>query len=194
MGIREYLDTLGEDERFDIEHSFVKVVDCQEDEDLRPLFPGMAGAGCKITSKADPQFNCVAYIVGDKKNWWWPSPIGTTNVWPEGLPREETVEAIAALFKLLGYEKCAGEQLEQGFEKVAIYARDDFPTHVACQTSVGLWKSKLGRLPDIRHETLRELESPDANSLEWQASLDYGYNSAGFGKVALIMKKSTGEA
>ena len=51
-----------------------------------------------------------------------------------------------------GFVLCAGEELEPGVEKIAIFATPDgFPTHAARQRASGRWTSKLGELEDIEH-------------------------------------------
>ena len=56
------------------------------------------------------------------------------------------------------YEPCDDGALEDGFEKVAIYALSFTVTHMARQLASGRWTSKLGELEDIEHETPAELE------------------------------------
>lgn len=66
---------------------------------------------------------------------------------------------------------CAGEELETGFEKVALFAdADGFATHAARQLNNGRWTSKLGELEDIEH-ALRDLEGVE------------------YGTVVLVMKR-----
>lgn len=69
------------------------------------------------------------------------------------------MEAFVAAFGLLGYELCeAGDEaLAPRYEKVAIYAKDDRPTHAARQLQTGEWTSKCGSLEDITH-TLEGLQ------------------------------------
>ena len=57
------------------------------------------------------------------------------------------------LFRILGYEECGGYELESGYEKVALYARDGEWTHAARQLEGGRWTSKLGMYEDIEHPT-----------------------------------------
>ena len=58
------------------------------------------------------------------------------------------------LFRVLGFEKCSGYELESGFEKVALYTQDGEWTHAARQLESGRWTSKLGMFEDIAHTTL----------------------------------------
>lgn len=76
-----------------------------------------------------------------------------------------------ALFALFGYLPCAEEDVEEGFEKVALFADSSGnPKHAARQLTTGRWTSKLGRMEDIEHE-LRDLEG------------------AIYGSVVLILKR-----
>lgn len=53
---------------------------------------------------------------------------------------------------MFGYVPCVDSTLEDGYEKVAIFALPSgMPTHMARQLSSGSWTSKLGRLEDIEH-------------------------------------------
>jgi hypothetical protein len=67
--------------------------------------------------------------------------------------RLETVPAFLAVFATLGFAVCDDEELESGFEKVAMFVdADDVPTHAARQLPTGRWTSKLGEWEDIEHE------------------------------------------
>jgi hypothetical protein len=48
--------------------------------------------------------------------------------------------------------------LEEGFDKVAIFANKDRVTHMARQLRSGRWTSKLGPLEDVEHD-LHAVES-----------------------------------
>ena len=63
----------------------------------------------------------------------------------------ETVAAFQEAFGSLGFVVCENEDLEVGFEKIALFADDDVPQHAARQLSNGRWTSKLGELEDIEH-------------------------------------------
>ena len=63
------------------------------------------------------------------------------------------------MFAFLGYVPCRDESHENGFEKAALIADGNKPTHAARQEiDSGLWLSKLGELYDIAHNNLRDLE------------------------------------
>jgi len=94
--------------------------------------------------------------MGDDSKWWWPRKGG---YWPAGCPRQETIEAFAAMIRSFGYADCDTPDLEDRCEKIALYALGDTPTHAARQMSNGMWTSKIGQNVDIHH-TLLGLEGP----------------------------------
>ncbi len=139
---------------------------------LDDVFPGLATGGFRITSPANRDYNCVAWASGDTSSWWWPGPDLKHEFWPSNAPREPTLAAFQAAFASIGYIVCASEELEPGFEKIALFADDQgLPKHVARQRASGLWTSKLGKLEDIEHQ-LHDLEG------------------IVYGSVALVMKRA----
>ena len=54
-----------------------------------------------------------------------------SNYWPPGVPREETLEAFRQAFAALGNEVCDDDRLEEGYEKVALFAYLGAPKHTA---------------------------------------------------------------
>ena len=63
-----------------------------------------------------------------------------------------------AAFATVGCSPCQGDELEAGYEKVALFAdADGRPTHAARQLPNGNWTSKLGKAEDIQHR-LRDVE------------------------------------
>jgi hypothetical protein len=102
--------------------------------------PGLTENNCVCTSPYKRRYNCFAWAAGDDGNWWCPLAY-----WPEGVPREDTLEAFVAAFETRGYAECADSSLEDGYEKVALYAvREagvDVPTHAARQLVDGRWTS-----------------------------------------------------
>ena len=120
-------------------------------------FPNLNSYNYRETSSADSRYNCIAWAYGDNRMWFWPMK---GRYWPANIIREATVEAFMALFASIGYQRCSHCLFEPGHEKVAIYALDGIPTHVARQLKNGKWTSKLGANIDIEHDTLECLNSP----------------------------------
>ena len=72
------------------------------------------------------------------------------------------MDAFISAFETLGYIQCDYGDLEDGYEKIALYAIHEnniaIPTHAAKQMPDGKWTSKLGRLEDIVHITPQDVE------------------------------------
>jgi hypothetical protein len=75
------------------------------------------------------------------------------------MPGERTLAAFIQALATVGYAPCPDGSLEPGWEKVALYATDEGPTHAARQLPSGCWTSKLGPDDDIEH-ALEGLCSP----------------------------------
>lgn len=117
---------------------------------LEEVFPGLRGRPYQITSSKDHRYNCIAFAAGDDRNGWWPDAAGE-DTWPAAVVRAETVDAFRDAFATLGYLVCDNDQLEPGYEKVALFARAGVPKHAAKQLPNGRWISKLGPSEDIEH-------------------------------------------
>lgn len=127
-------------------------------ERLTGLFGNLSDAEYAVTSPEDVLYNCIAFAADDTSQKWWPN---APTYWPIA-EREESIPNFLAAFQTLGYEECASAELEDGVEKIALYAdADAIPTHMALQTESGKWKSKLGDFEDIEHATLDQLNGFD---------------------------------
>ena len=114
-------------------------------------FPRLASEGFNKTSEETWDYNCIAHAANDKSRWWW--PIGEANgkaaYWPKKSPKKVSLSAFAHAFKTLGYAKCRDGSLEDGYEKIAIYALNDVPQHAARQLPNGKWTHKMGPNIDL---------------------------------------------
>jgi hypothetical protein len=122
--------------------------------DLEENFPELQSTGYQITSDVNSNYNCIAWALGDTKRWWWPplSPFDSLSHWPPNVARTETVESFMRVFSLFGYKTCKTGRIEQGWEKIALYADSQGkPTHAARQLPSGAWTSKLGDQEDVEH-------------------------------------------
>lgn len=117
-------------------------------EALKSVFPGLRSTSYTITSEDTRRYNCIAWAAGGTAKWWWPK----THYWPPGCPVELAVDSFVDGFGTLGYVSCDDGVLEEGIEKIAIYAKEGCPTHAARQLRNGRWTSKLGAHVDIEHE------------------------------------------
>lgn len=118
---------------------------------LEDVFPGLRGQPYQITSPKDHRYNCIAFAVGDDRNWWWPDAAGQDS-WPASVARAETIDAFRDAFATVGYTVCDNDHLEPGYEKVALFALAGVPKHAAKQLPNGRWISKLGLSEDIEHQ------------------------------------------
>ena len=134
---------------------------------IRVLFPTLFSSSFEITSPPTKRYNCIAWAAGEEHVWWWPGG----RYWPDGVPKEESIEAFTQAYAKLGYVPCETPELETNSEKVALYAgADGRVLHAARQLSDGSWTSKLGEAWDIRHE------------------LD-GLEGDNYGRVARVLKR-----
>ena len=126
---------------------------------IESAFPEIREEGYKITSQETADYNCFAWVVGDTSQWW--SPLENAGYfWPPDTPQTLDVRNFVKLYATHGgYAPCKDSQLENGFEKIAIYANvTGDVTHVARQVASGKWTSKIGDWEDIEHNTLAALE------------------------------------
>lgn len=126
------------------------------DYNLEELFPNLAASGWHLASEPTSQYNCVAFRLHDTRQWWQRVAI-RGYYWPPGVRQDESVESWVEVYEIHGFRRCDNADLEQGFEKVAIYVRDGEPEHIARQLESGVWTSKLGEYEDIEHNTLEGL-------------------------------------
>jgi len=127
------------------------------------LLPNLNENNCTITSRASRAYNCLAWAAGSALLWWWPEPV--YYFWPPNVPRELTIDAFIRAYGTLGFVVCDDGSLENGFEKVALYAKrmpwgEIEPTHAARQLADGKWTSKLGLSEDVSHDNVRDLDGP----------------------------------
>ena len=119
-------------------------------------FPGLKD-NFTVTSPKDTRYNCIAWAYGENHKWFWPAK---RCYWPTNIPYENTPEAFIKLFAAIGYQHCEDSLLELGYEKIALYIKDNEPQHAAKQLNNGKWTSKLGQDIDIQHDTPACLNGP----------------------------------
>lgn len=121
-------------------------------EDLESVFPNLTRSAYAITSPSTPEYNCIAWAAGDSERWWWPVA-GSFAYWPPNIPLQESLDAFIKAFGSIGFAPCGNANIEQGYEKIALYVDSNGkPTHAARQLPNGRWTSKLGKSQDIEHE------------------------------------------
>jgi len=81
--------------------------------------------------------------------------------WPPGFRSNATVSVFKMVLATYGYDQCADGGLEQGMEKLALYAVGEQVKHAARQLTSGRWTSKMGPNHDIEHPDVYSLEGPE---------------------------------
>lgn len=124
-------------------------------------WPNLREGEFEETSLFDAFYNCIAWAMHDKQRWWEPSGL-PEHYWPKNARRDWTVEAFHEAFGTRHFVPCDDGELEDGYEKLAIYWRpgtgaEDGFQHVARQLEDGRWTSKLGKAKDIAHPALDSL-------------------------------------
>lgn len=149
---------------------------------LERLFPKLADAGYEKTSEKTGYppnpgaYNCIAWAAHDTHHgFWWP---GDDTFWPFWIKRDDSIPGFEAAFRWLGYRKCDSSRPEFAFEKVALFALEQEPKHMARQLRDGSWTSKCGGDEDITHFTLDAVES---HGPKWK--------HAEYGEPVLFMKR-----
>jgi len=117
-------------------------------------FPNLTQANHTDISPQDPRYNCHAWALGFTDRWF-----DDGQWWPDGVQRGETVRDYKRAYESLGFRVSSGWQVEEGFEKIAIYEYGRKVTHTARLLPDGLWASKIGQLEDIHH-TREALDGP----------------------------------
>ena len=129
-----------------------------ESQSLYIYFPHLNSSNHRITSPKSRDYNCVAWAAGIDDQQIWPNgaeDLASEVVWPDDVRNDESVEAFIAYFESIGYFACDNSTLEDGFVKIAIFVKDDYPTHISRQLSTGKWSSKMGIDDvDIEHDDL----------------------------------------
>lgn len=107
-------------------------------------FPALDPDNFEVTSEPTPDYNCIAWAVGEDQNFWWP-----TSHWPT--KRTESRQSFLRAFATKGYRPCQSSEPEDGYEKIVLYMLEGKPTHAARLLNDGTWTSKLGQAYDITH-------------------------------------------
>jgi len=127
---------------------------------FRDICPRLSPENHRVTSPQTTLYNCLAWAANTDLWFIWPDKEETC-AWPNCLPRCETVECIEDFFELLGFVKCDSPDLDLNHKKIAIFANDGYPEHVARQLDNGHWTSKLGDLVDIEHVSVHDVSGGD---------------------------------
>lgn len=114
--------------------------------DVERDFPSLRGEEFELSDE-DFNYNCLAFVLGDKRNWWQP-PNGRGNYWPPGFPNDVTVQTVERIIRLHGFTEEIDPAFTPRTDAIAIYAERGEWTHFAVFKN-GTWSSKLGDGNDI---------------------------------------------
>ena len=117
------------------------------DERIQRFFNG---ARVQITSDRDNHYNCVGHVIGDYERLWSHQDDGLS-YWPRGIPKGATIDHYSDALGTAGFEPCTSPNLESGFEKIALFEKDNEFTHVCLLCEDGRWWSKCLVWEDVKH-------------------------------------------
>lgn len=117
-------------------------------------FPDLEFDGNFVVN-SDPNFlyNCIGFAIGYEDIWVAPSQRSSIPWfwWPETVAFNDSPGSLIATFQYFGFEICTDDLPEDGYDKVALYSKDDHWKHAARIIGVNLYHSKLGESYDILH-------------------------------------------
>ena len=120
-----------------------------------------------ITAAPTMVYNCIAWALGQRNDWWEPHAPGSIpdqrGHWPAGLPHNRDPETLRQLFHQEGFTDCENGDFDPVVVKIALYRMRDADgsyrwTHAARQLKTGLWTSKLGSSYEVTHRNPDDLD------------------------------------
>jgi len=141
-------------------------------------FPNLHSGNHEEKSPADKRYNCIAWAAGRNDTWWDPAVPEDSDdpevdhYWPANAPRDYKLTSLVVVYESVGFVICADGSLEDGVEKIAIYADGPEYMHAARQLEDGRWTSKMGLGVDIEHDAPEDVVCPR------------------YGNVAIFMKRN----
>jgi hypothetical protein len=114
--------------------------------DVEQDFPALIGMEYDLSDE-DFNYNCLAYVLGDRSTWWEP-PKGPGQYWPPGYPNDASVLTVESIIKAHGFTVDSDRASTPETDAIAIYAEGSEWTHFA-RFSAGTWSCKLGDGHDV---------------------------------------------
>jgi hypothetical protein len=147
-------------------------------QEIESSFPKLAVDGWRKSSEETYDYNCFAFALNDRDDWYSPLPLNGY-YWPaDQIPRDIRLSTMIELYRYEGgFEPCENGEYEEGIEKIALYTNIfGNVTHAERQIDSKTWTGKLGPLEDIEHPLLSSLE-------------DDGVKPDDYGKVTQFLKR-----
>lgn len=115
-------------------------------KDVEKQFPALKGTEYDLSDE-DFNYNCLAYALGDKSNWWEP-PNRPGQYWPPGFPDDLSVKTVESIIRSYGFTVDNNLARAPETDAIAIYAEGEDWTHFA-KFADGSWSCKLGDGHDV---------------------------------------------
>ncbi len=116
----------------------------------------------KLVSPFSFQYNCIAFALGINDRWvdhedipwhWWPP-----------VEKGASIDHLKRVFQYFGFEECGlDDQLDEMYDKVALYEVSNEWTHAARVVATGVYHSKFGESYDGRHSSGSVLQAQYGN-------------------------------
>ena len=99
----------------------------------------------------DDNYNCISYSVGLTDRGFWPIK-GRDDCW-YGI-NEVTINSFDIFYEHYGFKRCDYLDIlyDKNYIKVAIFTKENIPTHASIQIDDNWWESKIGQLGIIKHD------------------------------------------
>jgi hypothetical protein len=115
--------------------------------------PSLVGSNYEPQSNRNAGYNCFAWAIRDSEHFVEPPGRPPWFRWRKDLPTWISLSNYVRFYELEGgFERCEDGSLEEGYEKIALFADGIVPMHAARQLPCGRWTSKLGRGIDVVHD------------------------------------------
>jgi len=126
-------------------------------------YPNLHAGNYRDTGEATHDYHCIGWAIGRDDEWWDPAepePWEDNFYWPANVPRDYRATSVVMAFESAGFAVCADASLEEGVEKIVLYADGPEFTHAARQLETGKWTSKMDPDERIEHDTPEDLVGP----------------------------------
>lgn len=107
----------------------------------------------RINSPRTSVYNCIAFALGLTDRWVDPSVNIPGHWWPplqQSDPYSD--KSLIEVFEFFGFTECEDNNIEDGYDKVALFGNDDVWKHAAKIVDENLEHSKFGNCWDAYHK------------------------------------------